>query len=129
MNVYLGLADSELLITELNRDIDFINIEVKETVEAEDGTLHEYIVGKKKGFKFVYDKILDDDLNIILTEFNRQTTLSLKIEDGPDSGNYDSYIVLFQKEPVYKLWKELTIEGTKHFIYENCNFTLVEKGI
>jgi len=105
MNIYLGVADSENLITELNRDFTPGNIEVKETVETDDGTLYDYVTGRKKIFKFAYDKILDDDLDVILTEFNRQTTLNLKVEDGPDSGSYDTYVVLFQKEPTYRLWK------------------------
>ena len=127
MNIYLGILDSEVLITELNRDVEFFPIEVTVTVETEDG-LFDYIVGKKMGFKFSFDKITDDNLDIILTEFNKQTTLSLKVEDGPDSGTYDTYVVLFMKEPVYKLWKTMSIEGTKHFIYENCKFTLIEKS-
>lgn len=129
MNIYLGIAGGENLITELNRDFETVPIEVKETVETDDGTIYEYVTGEKKAFRFAYDKILDDDLDVILTEFNRQATLSLKVEDGPDSGSYDTYVVLFIKEPVYRLWKELTITGTKHFIYENCNFTLIEKGV
>lgn len=129
MNIYLGLVDSENLISELNRDFGTGEIEVKETVEVDSGTLYEYITGKKKIFRFAYDKILDDDLDVILTEFNRQTTLSLKVEDGPDSGSYDTYVVLFNKEPNYNLWKELIIEGTKHFIYENCKFNLIKKGV
>ena len=129
MNILLGLTASENLISELNRKFNIGEIEVKEVVETDNGTLYEYVTGKKKSFSFNYDKILDDDLDIILTEFNRQTTLSLKVENAVDVATYDTYTVLFTEEPDYKLWKELSIEGTKHFIYENCKFSLIEKAV
>ena len=126
MNIYLGTSGSEQLLTELNRNFGTKNVEIKEIIETEDGSLYDYIVSKKKEFVFKFDKILDNNLSVILVEFNKQTILNLKVENSPDSGVYNEYSVIFVVEPDYQLWKELVIEGTKHFIYENCNFSLKE---
>lgn len=124
MKIYLGLAGSEQLITNLDRDFNSPEKEAYEDVVTEDESVYRYTTDKiKHFFNFMYGVISLTNLNVILTEYRKKTTLVLKIErkDVPDT--YDSYNVIFDGLFDYTL--DTDFAGDDRW-FKNISFTLKE---
>ena len=126
MRIYLGPSGSENLLSENNRRFEPEEIEDKGIKKLISGSLGQYYVTVKSRFMFEYEKITKADFDIIKTEFDRHTSLSLKVEQTPESNTYDTYTVIFDGRLPRPWWKVLSIEGVKTLIYENVIFNLQE---
>jgi len=130
MNIKLGLAASENLMPEVNRDgYEEIPSVVGVTHQLLGGTRGQYYQDTKLTFKFHYKKLTKTDYDTIKTEFDRHAVLSLMVEITPDSGSYTTYTVVWG-DPPNKKWNRdravISIEGTKILIVENLSFSLLE---
>lgn len=124
MKIYLGLAENEQLITNLDRDFNSPEKEAYEDVVTEDESIHRYTTDKIKHlFNFRYGVMSLTNLNVILTEYRKKTTLVLKVERKDVLGTYDSYNVLFEGAVDYTL--DIDYAGEDRW-FKNISFTLKE---
>ena len=127
MDIKLGLLSSENLLPELNRKFIPHEREIKDILSTLGGSRGQYYTDTKYDFEFSYDKITPTNFDIIKTEFDRHTTLSLLVEQSPDSGTYDSYTVIWGDKGLPRpWWKVMSVEGSKILIAENVSFMLLE---
>ena len=125
MKIYLGLVGSENLLTPFRKGFDITEQEAYEDVITEDETTHRYTSGKIKYiFRFSYSDISETDLNVILTEFRRKTTLRLKVEKKLAPDTYNLYNVIFSGPIDYSL--DTDYPGDKRY-FKDISFTLKEK--
>lgn len=124
MKIYLGLAGSEQLITNLDRDFNSPEQEAYKDVVTEDESIYRYTIDKiKHFFNFRYGVISLTNLNVILTEYRRKTTLVLKVERKDIPGTYNSYNVLFEGVVDYTL--DVDYAGEDRW-FKNILFNLKE---
>lgn len=122
MKIYLGLEGSEQLITSYGREFTETEKEIYEDITTVDESIFRYSQKKtKKYFEFRYSLIEFSDLEVVLGEYKRFTTLSLKIENVV-SGTYSTYKVLFDSEISKQLYTDFS--GKRY--YANVSFTLRE---
>lgn len=124
MKIYLGLAGSEKLITNLDRDFNIAEQEAYADVVTEDESIYRYTTDKIKHlFNFRYGVISLTNLDVILIEYRKKTKLVLKVErkDVPDT--YDIYNVIFNGPVAYTL--DTDYAGDDRW-FKNISFTLKE---
>ncbi len=122
MKIYLGLEGSEQLITAYGREFTETEKEVYEDITTIDESIFRYSQKKtKKYFEFNYSLIEFQDLEVVLNEYKRFTTLSLKVENIV-SGTYSTYKVLFDSQINKRLYTDFS--GKRY--YADVSFTLRE---
>ncbi len=121
MKLYLGLVGAEVEISTGELDFEKVAHEIKDIVECADGTLHVYYVGVKNSFNFNYNMITAINLATIVTEYDRHTTLNLKVEKTT-ADTYDNYSVIFYSDFPDTVYKDLSTFR----LHRNVSFVLRE---
>ena len=126
MIIKLGTLNNETEIEILDRVISVNNKEVKDVHQLIDGSLGQYFTAHKKVFSVDYRTMINTEYDKILAEFDKHTSLSLKIETAPDSGVYNNYTVLFTQDLKSQWTREMNISGTVKLYYDSVSFELSE---
>lgn len=106
MKILLGTAGSETEITDEDRTVSFDTEDIKKIVYGENGTAHEYYIATKQLVSISYSFISNTNLAAILAEYNKHTSLSLKIETAIRDV-YDTYTVIITSTFPRELFNDL----------------------
>ena len=115
-NIYLGIVDSESLISPFGRKLLIVDEEIGREDRTASGRLVKDIVAVKKKITLAYETIAGDDLEVFLNLYDLESELSILIyhTDVPaatdDEGlYYDQYTVFMR--PISRDRLLLTSDG------------------